>query len=675
MNGAEWLARALAGTGMSHVSLSIGDAPHAAAARRSRRQAHPGAFGKAAAYMADGYARVADRPGVCMAQSVGAANLASGLQDPWLGRSPVIALTGHKEPSFQHRNSYQEIAHAPLFQPVRILDPGFFDQRTAAAAAACLARRAGRHAASDASRLQRLAGRRNRTGQTGSPRSSRPRRGAFRCTGRLPTSATSTRAAAMLTGARRLVIVAGDGAAASGAGPEVLALAEALDAPVATTLGRARHHPDNASALGRGRRQLFGAAREPHRARRRTRAVHRLRYRRPGDTELALPPIDTKIVQIEPDPLEIGRSYPNTTGLVGDPKATLARLVQVVGRPPATAPPRRRPGSSPIGAPAWRRWSKRTPRRSPSSGCAPRSRGRCPGTACWLPIPAIPASGPDDDRTQRRRSDLSARGGLARLGVPGLARRPMRRRARKVVCFTGDGGFYYHLAELETARRYSIPATIVINNNSGFGQNLTGVRRISGNRPGRGEELIRFGPTDFTEVAKLRRARHPGRAPADSRRRCSRHSPPTSRSSSMSSPISNRAPRKPGRRRGSAVRRAPSVAVQDRSPPSRRRPGAAILACRWLNAASRAVTVREQGDRLVRLHIFQAIDLLPPPVLALHRCCVCAIASCPVPHCSSIPSHASRAGGYLLRARDMPSAKIFPLRGAIFRCLPPHNIW
>ena len=28
------------------------------------------------------------------------------------------------------------------------------------------------------------------------------------------------------------------------------------------------------------------------------------------------------------------------------------------------------------------------------------------------------------------------------------------------------------------------------------------MRRISGNRPGRGEELIRFGPTDFTAVAK-----------------------------------------------------------------------------------------------------------------------------------------------------------------------------
>src|SRR5207244_9560110 len=73
---------------------------------------------KAAAYMADGYARVAGRPGVCMAQSVGAANLAAGLQDAYLGRSPVIAFSGRKEPSYQHRNAYQEIPHMPLFAAV-----------------------------------------------------------------------------------------------------------------------------------------------------------------------------------------------------------------------------------------------------------------------------------------------------------------------------------------------------------------------------------------------------------------------------------------------------------------------------------------------------------------------------------------------------------------------------
>jgi acetolactate synthase-1/2/3 large subunit len=43
---------------------------------------------------------------------------------------------------------------------------------------------------------------------------------------------------------------------------------------------------------------------------------------------------------------------------------------------------------------------------------------------------------------------------------------------------------------------------IIVNNNSGFGQNLTGVHRIAGDRADRGEELIRFGPTDFAAVAR-----------------------------------------------------------------------------------------------------------------------------------------------------------------------------
>lgn len=73
---------------------------------------------KAAVYMADGYARIHGGPALCMAQSVGAANLAAGLQDPYLAHSPVIAITGRKPARARHRNAYQEIEHRRLFDSV-----------------------------------------------------------------------------------------------------------------------------------------------------------------------------------------------------------------------------------------------------------------------------------------------------------------------------------------------------------------------------------------------------------------------------------------------------------------------------------------------------------------------------------------------------------------------------
>ena len=72
----------------------------------------------AAGYMADGYARVTGRPGVCMAQSIGAANMTGGVQDAWLANSPVIAITGKKRAPYQYRNSYQEADHRLFYESI-----------------------------------------------------------------------------------------------------------------------------------------------------------------------------------------------------------------------------------------------------------------------------------------------------------------------------------------------------------------------------------------------------------------------------------------------------------------------------------------------------------------------------------------------------------------------------
>ena len=73
---------------------------------------------------------------------------------------------------------------------------------------------------------------------------------------------------------------------------------------------------------------------------------------------------------------------------------------------------------------------------------------------------------------------------------------------RPVICFSGDGAFWYHLSELETAVRWKIPTVTVINNNSVLGQSQLGIRRAYGDDRGREEEQYRFRDTDFARLAE-----------------------------------------------------------------------------------------------------------------------------------------------------------------------------
>ena len=58
------------------------------------------------------------KAGICMCQSIGAANLAGGVHEAWLAGSPVIAFTGKKTPEYQYRGSYQEADHRLLYEGI-----------------------------------------------------------------------------------------------------------------------------------------------------------------------------------------------------------------------------------------------------------------------------------------------------------------------------------------------------------------------------------------------------------------------------------------------------------------------------------------------------------------------------------------------------------------------------
>ncbi|HEY64916.1 MAG TPA: thiamine pyrophosphate-binding protein [Caldilineae bacterium] len=72
-----------------------------------------------AAWIADAYARVGRRIGVCLATlGPGAANLAAGLSHCYLDRAPVLALTAQLEPALMAYHSHQRLDLRRLMAPV-----------------------------------------------------------------------------------------------------------------------------------------------------------------------------------------------------------------------------------------------------------------------------------------------------------------------------------------------------------------------------------------------------------------------------------------------------------------------------------------------------------------------------------------------------------------------------
>jgi len=72
-----------------------------------------------------------------------------------------------------------------------------------------------------------------------------------------------------------------------------------------------------------------------------------------------------------------------------------------------------------------------------------------------------------------------------------------------VVLFTGDGGFWYHIGELETAVRHGINPVIVVNDNQGLAQEWAGLRRAYGGELwGNATELLAFTDVNLAQVAQ-----------------------------------------------------------------------------------------------------------------------------------------------------------------------------
>src|SRR3954466_7299487 len=119
MTGAECLAEMLKGYGVTHVFMvpavlrrTFAEMEKRTAIKRIHTHGE-----KSAVYMADGYARASGKPSICMAQVIGALNLAAGLRDAWLPPPPALPPTGGGRPKTKFRKVYQEVDDVPAFEP------------------------------------------------------------------------------------------------------------------------------------------------------------------------------------------------------------------------------------------------------------------------------------------------------------------------------------------------------------------------------------------------------------------------------------------------------------------------------------------------------------------------------------------------------------------------------
>ncbi|HZP95682.1 MAG TPA: acetolactate synthase large subunit [Candidatus Limnocylindria bacterium] len=122
MNAAELLVRCLENEGVRYVfgipgeeTLALNEALDRSEKIRFILTRHE----QGAAFMADVYGRLSSYPGVCLATlGPGATNLLTGVADAQLDRAPLVAITGQAGLERVHKESHQYIDVVGMFEPV-----------------------------------------------------------------------------------------------------------------------------------------------------------------------------------------------------------------------------------------------------------------------------------------------------------------------------------------------------------------------------------------------------------------------------------------------------------------------------------------------------------------------------------------------------------------------------
>jgi acetolactate synthase-1/2/3 large subunit len=501
LNGAEAMVRMLEAHGVRHVFGLCGDTTlplydalarldHGITHLLTRDERH-------AAYMADAYARVTGRPGVCEGPSGGGATyILPGVVEANESSIPVLAINSDVSTTSRGRYPLTELDQVAMFRPLTKWNASLDDAQRLPA----MMRRAFREMTTGRPGAVHLALPFDTQKAPVTPDEiwADPRHASFPALPVGPDADAVAEAADLLLAAKRAVAVCGGGVVIAGAMEALHRLAALLDLPVATTVSGqgsiAETDPLAAGVVGSNggvasTRALVDEADLVLFIGCRAGSVTTERWRSPGR--------DVRIVHIDSDPAVIGANYPTDAALAGDARIALEALAAEVARRGV------RTGHDGV-ARAARAWAGKLADFEPlaSSEAVPIRPERLiatlnrlldrdaiicadPGTPC--PYFSAHYRWPTAGRhfiTNRAHGALGFAMGAAigaHVGRPGV----------KTVAVMGDGSFGMCVGELETVVRYRMPITFVTVSNSVFGWIKAGQRSGFG---------ARFHNVDFTRT-------------------------------------------------------------------------------------------------------------------------------------------------------------------------------
>jgi acetolactate synthase-1/2/3 large subunit len=408
--------------------------------------------------MADGCARVTGRLGVVAATSGGGAmNLVPGLAEAHASRIPVLALVGQPPTSQEGRGAFQDSSGAAgtfdaraVFAPVsrycaRVDDPAVFDGVLAAAVAAAHREPKGPVVLLLPKDVQQaLVPLPTGRSVTVPPAPATP----------APPVAVE-HAAELLCRARRVLIIAGEGAAAAGARLEVARLASRLGAWVAVTPDAKdvfdNRHPAFAGVAGvMGHNSVTDRLREADLC---LLVGTRLPVLARGGLEGAL--ADTPVICIDPEP-----PYIEGLALLGSPPETLRELSRWLGPGHRACPPHPGPVPPPVARPDGDGLTVYADALAVIASVLPHDAHVFvdAGNAGASAIHLLPAP------LRGRFVVAVGMGGMGYTFGAGIG--AALATGRRTYVLAGDGSFFMHGMEVHTAVEHSAPVTFVIFNNN-----------------------------------------------------------------------------------------------------------------------------------------------------------------------------------------------------------------